>query len=209
VSSLAATLLAWLELYTYPVAALTVLIGALGVPLPTTIVVLAAGAISTDGDPNPFALFAVILVAAVVGDISSYCLARWAGHLTVHRFGQRVGLTPEVLGSVERRFQRWGGLLVVITRCLLTGMALPTNLVAGAGGYPAARFVIFAVAGEAIWSGMLVELGWLYGANWVSLLDYLENATTALTGLAVAGAIGYALVRLLRAPRHSKPPNET
>ena len=197
-SGLASTLLAWLELYTYPVAALTVLIGALGVPLPTTIVVLGAGAITADGDPNPVSLFTIVLVAAVVGDVSSFTIARWAGHVAVHRVGNRVGLTQGRLESVERRFDRWGGLLVVVTRCLLTGLALPTNVVAGAGGYSAARFLAFSVVGEAIWSAQLVTLGWLYGANWVSLLDYLEDATAALTGLAVAGGLGYALFRLLR-----------
>jgi membrane protein DedA with SNARE-associated domain len=198
VSSLASTLLAWLELYTYPVAALTVLIGALGVPLPTTIVVLGAGAITTDGDPSPVSLFVIVLVAAVIGDVVSFCIARWAGHAAVHRFGARVGLTPSRLAAAEKRFERWGGLLIITTRCLLTGLALPTNLVAGAGEYSLARFVAFAIVGEAIWSGQLVTLGWLYGANWVSLLGYLEDATAALTGLAVAAGLAYALFRLLR-----------
>ena len=96
-SSLAATLLAWLELYTYPVAALTVLIGALGVPLPTTIVVLGAGAITADGDPNPMGLFGIVLVAAVSGDMASYGIARWAGHVAVRRFGTRIGYATSIL----------------------------------------------------------------------------------------------------------------
>ena len=57
----AEALVAWLALYTYPVAALTVLIGSLGAPLPSSAVVLAAGSFSTDGDPNVLALFAVVL----------------------------------------------------------------------------------------------------------------------------------------------------
>jgi membrane protein DedA with SNARE-associated domain len=199
-SSLTSTLLAWLELYTYPVAALAVLIGALGVPLPTTIVVLGAGAITADGNPNPVSLFGIVLVAAVVGDVSSFAIARWAGHVAVGRLGTRVGLTSARLEAVERRFERWGGLLVVLTRCLLTGLALPTNLVAGASGYPVARFVVFAVVGEAIWSGLLVTLGWLYGANWVSLLGYVQDATATLTDLAIAGVLAFVLIRLLRLP---------
>lgn len=197
-NDLATTLLAWLEVYTYPVAALSVLIGALGVPLPTTIVVLGAGAIAAEGDPSPIGLFVIVLVAAVTGDVGSYCFARWAGHVTVHRFGSRVGLTEPRLAAAERRFERWGGLAVVVTRCLLTGLSLPTNLAAGASEYPLARFFAFALVGEAIWSGQLIALGWLYGANWVSLLDYLDDATAALTGLAVAAVLGYVLVRLLR-----------
>ena len=200
-SEVAATLLAWLLDYTYPVAMLAVLTGAIGVPLPTTIVVLAAGAITADGEADPFVMFGAVLVAAVAGDATSFGLARWAEGVALDRLGGRVGLTPSPLEAVEQHFRRWGGLLVVVTRCLLTGLALPTNLVAAGSGYSLARFLVYALVGEAIWAAELVGLGWLYGSNWVALIDYLDDASMALTGLAVAGVLAFVLYRLLR----SKP----
>ena len=200
-SDIASTLLAWLLVYSYPVVGLTVLVAAIGVPLPTTVVVLAAGALASDGDPNPYALFAVILLAAVAGDLLSFAIARRGGAVAIERLGPRVGLTPERIEPLERRFERWGGLLVIATRCVLTGLALPTNLIAGAGGYPLRHFFGYALLGETIWAAGLIGLGWWYGANWVALLEYLEDAFTALTALVVAGVLGYVLVRLLR----SKP----
>jgi membrane-associated protein len=199
VNDVAAALVAWLAVYTYPVAALTVLIGAIGVPLPSAVVVLAAGSISTDGDPDPRLLFGVILVAAVAGDVTSYSLGRWASHLVLGRVGARIGLTPERVAAAEHRFERWGGLLVLVTRFLLTGLALPTNLAAGAGTYPIARFLLYAIIGEAIWAGQLLALGWLYGPSWIGLLDYLDDAVAVLTALAVAAGLVFILVRLLRA----------
>jgi membrane protein DedA with SNARE-associated domain len=199
VSDLATVLVAWLAVHTYPVAALTVLVGAIGVPLPSAVIVLAAGSISTDGDPDLGVLFGVILAAAVIGDVTSYSLARWGRHLMVGKAGTRVGLTPERIAAGERRFARWGGLLVLVTRCLLTGLALPTNLAAGASGYPLLRFLGYSFVGEAIWTGGFLWLGWLFGPGWVSLLDYLDDAVTALTALAVASVLGFVLVRLLRA----------
>ena len=200
-SGIAATLLAWLLVYSYPVVGVTVLVAAVGVPLPTTVVVLAAGALASDGDPNPFALFAVVMLAAITGDLASFTIARRGGGAVLDRLGPRVGLTPERIEPLERRFERWGGLLVVATRCVLTGLALPTNLIAGAGGYPLRLFLGYALVGEAIWAAGLMGLGWWYGANWVALLDYLEDAFTTLTALVVAGGLGYALFRLVR----SKP----
>ena len=196
--SVATALVAWLAIYTYPVAALTVLVGAIGVPLPSAVVVLAAGSISTDGDPDPWTLFGVILLAAVVGDVTSYSVGRWASHLVVGRWGTRIGVTEARLASVERRLERWGGLLVIVTRCLLTGLAIPTNLVAGASTYPLSRFFLYALLGEAIWAGYLVALGWYFGPSWVSLLDYLDDAVMALTALAAAIVLVAVLVRLLR-----------
>jgi membrane-associated protein len=198
VSDLSATLLAWLVDYSYPIVGLTVLVAAIGVPLPTTVLVLAAGALSADGDPSPCGLIAVIVLAAVAGDVLSYALARVGGGAALDRWGPRVGLTAERIAPLEKRFERWGGLLVVATRCLLTGLALPTNLVAGAGRYPASAFLVYSLVGESIWAGALTGLGWWYGANWVALLDYLDDAFAALTGLAVAGVLAVILVRLLR-----------
>ena len=198
-NDLAAALLAWLLVYSYPVVGLTVLVAATGAPLPSTVVVLAAGAMAADGDPNPYALAVTIVLAALAGDVLSFLIARRGGGAVLTRLGPRVGLTPERVVPLERRFERWGGLLVVATRCVLTGLALPTNLVAGTGGYPLRHFAAYALVGESIWAGGLMGLGWWYGANWVALLDYLNDAFTALTALVVAGALGYVLIRLLRA----------
>jgi membrane-associated protein len=160
--------------------------------------VLAAGSISAEGDPDFWLLFGIILTAAVVGDVTSYSLGRWASDLVIDRFGSKVGLTRERIGAAERRFERWGGLAVLVTRFLLTGLAFPTNLAAGAGTYPLARFLAYAVAGEAIWTGQFLTLGWLFGPSWVSLLDYLNDAITVLTTLALTVALIAVLVWLLR-----------
>lgn len=200
-NEIASALVAWLAVYTYPVAGLTVLVGSIGVPLPSTVVVLAAGSISTDGDPDFWMLFGVILVAAVLGDVTSYSLGRWTSHVVLGPVGARVGLTAARIEAVERSFERWGGLLILVSRCLLTGLALPTNLVAGASTYPMARFVAYVVVGEAIWTGQLLTLGWLFGPSWVSLLDYLDDAVMVLTMLALAIVLGIVLVRLLRQQR--------
>jgi membrane-associated protein len=198
VSDIATALIAWLAVYTYPVAALTVLVGSIGVPLPSAMVVLAAGSISSEGDPDFWLLFGIILIAAVVGDVTSYSLGRWASHLVVDRVGSKIGLTPERIEAAERRFDRWGGLAVLVTRFLLTGLALPTNLAAGAGTYPLARFLAYAVAGEAIWTGQFLALGWLFGPSWVSLLDYLDDSVMVLTMLALTVGLLAVLVWLLR-----------
>jgi membrane-associated protein len=198
VNDLAAILLTWLVEYSYPIVGLTVLVAAIGVPLPTTVLVLAAGAMAADGDPSPYGLIAVIVLAAVVGDALSYAIARVGGGAALDRWGPRMGLTAERIAPMERRFERWGGLLVVGTRCVLTGLALPTNLVAGAARYPLPAFLGYALLGEIIWAGGLTGLGWWYGTNWVALLEYLNDAFTALTALAVAAVLAIVLVRLLR-----------
>lgn len=134
----------------------------------------------------------------MLGDITSYSLGRWASHIMVDRVGARVGLTQARIEAAEQRFERWGGLLVLVTRFLLTGLAFPTNLAAAASTCPLPRFLAYAVVGEAIWTGQLLTLGWLFGPSWVALLDYLDDALTVLTALALAVGLAVLLVRLLR-----------
>jgi membrane-associated protein len=198
-SGVAATLLALLLVYSYPVAALAVLVAAVGLPIPTAPIVLAAGVFASDGDGDASVFFGVIVLAASGGDLLSYGLGRWGGIALLDRLGPRVGLTPERIEPVQERFDRWGGVLVIVTRCLLPGLAPATNLVAGASGYPLPRFLGCSLLGQSIWAGGLLALGWFYGSNWVALLGYLEDAATTLTALAVAALLGVILVRLLRA----------
>ena len=99
---------------------------------------------------------------------------------------------------MERRFEQWGGLLVLATRCILRGLALPTNLIAGGVGYTARRFFGFVVLGQRIWATGLVSIGFWYGSNWRVVAEYLDGAFTPLTSLAVATVLALVLVGLFR-----------
>jgi membrane-associated protein len=86
-SEVAAALLAWMLVYTYPVVGLTVLVAAVGVPLPSTTVVLAAGGLAGDGETDPVILFVVVLLSAVTGDLTSYGIGRRGGSALLGRLG--------------------------------------------------------------------------------------------------------------------------
>ena len=203
-SEVAAALLAWLVVYTYPVVGLTVLVAAVGVPLPSTIVVLAAGGLAADGEIDPVILVAVVLLSAVTGDLTSYGIGRWGGSALLGRLGPRRGFSAEKVARLERRFERWGGLLILATRCILRGLALPTNLIAGGVGYPARRFFGFVVLGQGIWATGLVSIGFWYGSNWRVVAEYLEGAFTPLTSLAVATVLALLLVGFFRSRAASR-----
>ena len=75
-NGVAASLLAWLLVYSYPVAGLAVLVAAVGLPIPTAPIVLAAGAFASDGDGDASVFFGLIVLAASGGDLLSYGLGR-------------------------------------------------------------------------------------------------------------------------------------
>ena len=115
--------------YGAAVFGLVLLLGALGVPVPSTLMVLAAGAFARQGTIDwPTALL-IGLLGAVIGDNASYAMGRFANGWVQHRFGQTVAWQ-----TAQHRFAQRGALAVYTTRFLFTPLAIPTNLIAGGSG---------------------------------------------------------------------------
>ena len=121
----------------------------------------------------------------------------WAGRPLLERGGARR-LSAGWLAAAERSFNRWGGGAVWLSRWLVTAAGPPVSIFAGADAYPFRLFVLFALAGEALWSAGYVGLGWLFGDNWDALLDLVDNFTWFGAAAIAAGALGVAAWRLSR-----------
>src|SRR5258708_28453674 len=78
VSTLLPLLLHGLHEYGYPVLWLAVFIAAVGFPLPTPLILLAAGAFAVQGDFNIVLLLGITLTAASCGDnVGHFIGSRW------------------------------------------------------------------------------------------------------------------------------------
>lgn len=181
--------------------ALALFLGPLGLPIPTGLLVVAAGAFARQG-LMPLAPVAVLgLGATLLGDAASYLLGRfargWAGRLGSSR-------RASAWQRAREQFRRRGGPAIYATRVLLTALDVPTNLIAGSSGYSFRRFLAWDVAGRVTWLLLYGGLGFLFSNQW--------QAVTALLGgygLWVGIAVGVIfllvhLVRRLRRPRHGR-----
>ena len=194
-------LLTWLLVHGYPILFVIVLAGSIGVPLPTNLLVLAAGGLAAGGDLDLAIVGVLVLVAALLGDGLAFAITRWAGEEVVHRYGGRVGLGPERLAATQVRFGRWLGPSVFVTRWLVTPMALPATVVAGVSRYPVAAFALWAVAGELIWTAAYVGIGYLFGDSWSGILETVQDSAGLIAGLGLTAVAAPLLIVLLRARR--------
>ena len=184
-------------LLAYGVMALVpiLLISAIGLPLPASLLLVASGAFAGSGQLPLAALLLGAVGATVAGNGIGYWLGRRGGTSAASGWLRRRvcrAETPAGAGRVERAGRlvaRWGGPAVLLTRFLITPLAPAVNLAAGAGHYPFRRFALYDVAGEAIWVGVYVGLGYAFSANLDRLAGLLGNATTALTVLAVLAVL--------------------
>jgi membrane-associated protein len=179
--------------YGVPALALALLLAALGIPLPATLLLLAAGAFTRQGLLDGRWTLALGLLASVLGDSGSYCLGRCGGTLVLRRMNQQVAWQ-----RAQALFARHGALTILLTRFLLTPLALPTNLIAGSSRYTYGRFVLVDVAGELIWVTMYLGLGYTFADRWETLSDLASNLSGLLIGLLALAIAGYILYRYWR-----------
>ncbi|HWE64829.1 MAG TPA: VTT domain-containing protein, partial [Chloroflexota bacterium] len=153
----------------YPLLAVLVFIGALGVPLPLGVALAAAGALARQGHVSLFALFVLCTAAAVGGDCLGYGIGRYgvAAVLarTHGRWRERICRWLES-PRISAALTRGGGLglgmwmLVFITRWALTAPSPVVNVLAGLQRYRWESFLIADSIGEALWVALSLAQGY-------------------------------------------------
>jgi membrane-associated protein len=169
-------LLTLLVVYGYPVLAAVIILSCFGAPFPSEPLLLAAGSLTVDGSLNIYLLIVVVTLAAVTGDVIGYSAGRKVGIARLEKYTHPVGLTQSRVKSMEHVLQKYGGLGIYLTRWLLTPLGIPFNILCGISEYPLKKFLFFTVLGEVTWAGIYIYLGYLFGNNWTTLLDYIQDA---------------------------------
>jgi membrane-associated protein len=175
--------------YGAPILGIIVLIGALGVPFPGTFIVVAAGAFSRQDILTWHTTGLIALTCVVLGDSLSYAMGYYAREVILRRF---QGSTQ--WSQAESSFNRWGGMSVFLTRFLITGIAVPVNLIAGTSKFSFKQFFLYDLLGETIWIFGYGGLGYLFGTQWEEVSELLSNISGLLLGLVLlAGGILLAI----------------
>lgn len=192
-------LLSALLKYGYPALTLSLVLGAVGLPVPTGLSAAIAGSLSATGRMNWGAAIAVGTAASVVGDMIAYALGRWLGADFLERRGRWIGLTPTRRVRLEVVFERWGGLLIVISRTLVSSLSTIVSFVAGMNRYRLSVFMSLAALGRVLWTSSYVGLGYSVGSKFDAATTFLAN----LSGLILSMFILFATV-LMASGRRSR-----
>lgn len=189
--------------YGAPILGVIVFIGAMGAPFPGTLLVIAAGAFAKQGLLTWYTTGLTALAFVVLGDNLSYAMGRFAREPVLRRFQN-----SENWIKAEAAFNRWGGMAVFWTRFLITGIAVPVNLIAGTSGFGIRRFFLYDLAGEAIWVFGYGGLGYLFGTQWEVVSDLLGSVSGLALGLVILGVgiwLGVRWWKVIEARRAKVP----
>ena len=172
------------------------LIGCVGLPLPATLMLIAAGSFVEQGDMNQWWVLGLASAGAILGDNFGYALGRWGGHHMARRLSGWVGGEDRLREAVKWS-ERWGGTGIFLSRWLLTPLGPWINLISGITGYPWHRFLFFDVTGEVLWVVLYVMLGRFFSNQVQTTSEVFGDFTWLFVGLFAAALLGWRLIRFL------------
>jgi membrane-associated protein len=181
-----AALLGLVATYGYICLAGIVFVASAGVPLPLQLILISLGALSTQrGGPNFLLLGLVGALTALGGDLVDYLLGRLGGQPALRWFLRKRGRSGTVDQELQRRLPFWrrSGLVILVTRFLLTPLGVPVSLLAGATRLALPRFVSWDLLGEAIFVLGSLALGRVFGRS------LLHGGSLSFVSWAIAAAL--------------------
>jgi membrane protein DedA with SNARE-associated domain len=176
-----ASLAAWAYVVVFGLSALDAVFPV----LPSESIVIAASALATTGDLDPWAIGAAAAAGALVGDVTSFGLGRVA---------RRRWRDPGEVRGRPGRLLAWAGHhleargeQVIITARFVPGGRTATTFSAGYLGLRRRRFLRAAALGAVLWAANGVTLGYVGG-------QVSEDPLVAMAGgLALGGVVSVAI----------------
>ncbi|MFV0300583.1 MAG: DedA family protein [Paracoccus sp. (in: a-proteobacteria)] len=178
---------------------LTTFLSCLLLPVPSSLVMLAAGAFTASGDLSLATIAGGALGGAVLGDGIGYLLAGRIRPLVIARPG-----AARMIVRARSFLDRRGFAAVFLTRWLFSPLGPWTNLAAGLSRFGIWRFLPAVILGETLWVAIYLGLGRGFGSNYQAAADLAGSVLGLLAGLAVMALLGRYLWRRRRAgPDHA------
>ena len=166
--------------------------------LPGDSLLFAVGTIAATGALDPFLVFVLLSIAAILGDTVNY----WVGYVV----GPRVfaGETSRWMNRkhLERThdfYEKYGGKTIIIARFVPIVRTF-APFVAGIGRMTYWRFLLYNVVGGIVWIGIFVYAGYFFG----NIPMVKRNFTLVIFGIILVSVLP-AVIEYLRATRRPVP----
>jgi membrane protein DedA with SNARE-associated domain len=165
----------------------------LGVPLPSTPFIIAAGALAHAGQLNFVSALFVAFSASMIADLVWFEIGRRRG-TRVLKFLCRISLEPDYcVRRTENTFARYGAKTLIVGK-IVPGISAVVTPMAGVYGLARSRFLFFDGLGILLWIGTFELLGYLFSDQLEDVVAYASRFGGLLTVLfvgALAGWVGW------------------
>ena len=210
-SNLLTLLLTFLQSYGYLALWITVYVAAVGIPIPVTLLLLAAGAFAALGDFNFVVLFIISFSALVCGDTTGYWIGRIWGSKVLNWIERSKRwnhfIPPQRIAQSRQYFRHRGGWAIFLSRFLFSALGGIINLLSGSELYPYRYFLTLDSSGEALGAIIPLSLGYVFGASWEAVGDVLGYSSFLILSLLLVILLVSRLIRNARILRQAQATN--
>lgn len=150
--------------------------------LPGDSLLFAAGTFAALGAMDPWILFGLLTVAAILGDTVNYWIGKRIGPAAFS--GRFRLLNQNHLRKTEAFYEKHGGKTIIMARFVPIVRTF-APFVAGVGTMEYGRFLMFNVVGAVLWVGLFVFGGYLFG----NIPVVRENFTLVILAIIVLSVL--------------------
>lgn len=162
------------------------------IPIPSEITLPLGGYLSFTGQLNLILVIIFGTAGGTAGSIFAYYIGAKGGRPLVEKYADKLHLSKEKIDSSDALFNKYGDKIIFISR-LLPIIRTFISLPAGIAKMNFAKFTTYTIIGSAIWSSLLVYLGFAMGKNWETIRSYYHYLDIAVA-LIIVGFIVYKIV---------------
>jgi len=176
-------------------------------PIPSEVVLPAAGALIYFGDlSGPLTMFWATL-GSLIGAWILYGVGRAFGRERTRRAMLIVPLIDaDDVDRAESWFADHGDKAVLIGR-LIPGVRSLISIPAGVAAMPFSRFTILTLIGSALWNALLIGGGWLLGTQYHVIEAHIDTANNLIYAL-IGASLAVFVMRRLNRRRKDKPASQ-
>ena len=166
-------------------------------PIPSELIMPMAGFTAAVGKMSLAGAIIAGSAGSLVGCTAWYFVGQRIGEERlrnwVDRHGRWLTLSCEDIDKAKQSFQRKGAAVVFIGR-LIPGIRTWISVPAGFSGMGFWKFLIYSAAGTVLWTALLTLAGYLLGANYDLVNEYLGPVSTVVF-VAIAVWYVYRLIK--------------
>ncbi|WIG60927.1 MAG: hypothetical protein OJF49_003675 [Ktedonobacterales bacterium] len=147
------------------------------IPIPSDSLLMLAGAQNKRLTLEGIVLMLVAAFSAVLGSSILYVIMRRGGRPFLHKYGKYLLLNEDRLDWLDRKFQKYGRISLIVGR-LIPGLRILVTVLAGLSGMPYPEFFVTVLIAALIWAGVYYGIGLVagYGGGilFTALSDFLD-----------------------------------
>ncbi|OUC75602.1 DedA family protein [Gordonia lacunae] len=170
-------------------------------PIPSEAVLPGAGFLAYEGRMNVWLAWAAATVGSLVGAWLWYWIGAALGRDRTRRLVGRLPLLDhDDFDKAEEYFVRWGGLAVLLGRCVPLVRSF-VSIPAGIEKMPFWRFTAYTTLGSGVWNALWIGIGFGFGPAIAPALERWSGVLSNIVILVLVLMIAWFVVKRVRRRR--------